>query len=210
MKKGSFRDNIEKIVRLLPRPKMNGKLIAKSRNSWLIVEEYGEQDGIVVLNKITNHGGKIPYDSIREWREPDMVILSAQVDVGKDGFFEITPFLDGPETEMLTEDEEILPERMTHAETALGLCTAEEREVLKELLIKQPMEQGEITACCVRHGIKNGYEFFATVSGRTSFLDVGERHKVWIKPVFVPILEKLLLGPKTDTVITSPQTPQSS
>jgi hypothetical protein len=60
MKKGSFRDNIEKIVRLLPRPMMNGNLIGKSRNFWWIVEEYGEEDGIVVLNKITDHGGKIP------------------------------------------------------------------------------------------------------------------------------------------------------
>lgn len=58
MKKGSFQDNIEKIVRLLPRPMMNGKLIAKSRNFWLIVEEYGEEDGIVVLNKITDHGAR--------------------------------------------------------------------------------------------------------------------------------------------------------
>ena len=208
MKKGAFRDNIEKIVRLLPRPMMNGKVIAKSRNSWLLVEEYGEGDGVVVLNKITNHGGKIPYDSIREWREPDLVILSAQVSVGKDGLFEVNPFVDGPETEMLTEDEEILPERLTHAETVLGLCTAGEREVLKELLIKQPMEQGELVASCGRYGIKNGYEFFANVSSRTSFLDIGERQKVWIKPAFVPILEKLLLRPKPTTVVTVP--PQSS
>lgn len=102
MKKGSFQDNIEKIVRLLPRPMMNGKLIAKSRNFWLIVEEYGGEDGIVVLNKITDHGGKIPYDSIRKWQDPDMVILSAQVNVGKDGLFELNQFLDGPETEMMT------------------------------------------------------------------------------------------------------------
>lgn len=77
MQKGSFRDNIDKLVRLLPRPMMNGKLIARSRNSWLIVEEYGQADGIIVLNKITNHEGQIPYDSIREWREPNMVILRA-------------------------------------------------------------------------------------------------------------------------------------
>jgi len=55
----------------------NGKMIAKSRNFWLIVEEYGNAAGIVVLNKITDHGGQIPYDSIRKWQEPDIVILSA-------------------------------------------------------------------------------------------------------------------------------------
>jgi len=136
MKKGSFRDNIEKIVRLLPRPVMNGKLIAKSRNFWLIVEEYGEQDGIVVLNKITDHGGHIPYDSIRKWQDPDMVILSAQVNVGKDGLFELSQFVDGPETEMLTEEEVFLPERLKFAKTQLENLTENEIKVLKQLLIQ--------------------------------------------------------------------------
>ena len=49
-------------------------------------------------------GGQIPYDSIRKWQEPDIVILSAQVNVGKNGLFELSPFLDGPETEMLTKE----------------------------------------------------------------------------------------------------------
>lgn len=199
MNKGGLQNDIETLVRLLPRPVLNGQLIAKSRNSWLIVEEYDQKEGIVVLNKITNHEGRVPYDSIREFRKPDMLILRAQVNLAKDGLFEISPFLDGRETEMITEEEEILPERMTHAETALDRCTAEEIEVLKEILIKETMEQGEIVACCTRHGIKNGDQFSATVSSRTSFLDVGVRQKVWIKPVFVPILEKLLLRPKPET-----------
>ena len=210
MQKESFRDNIEKIIRLLPRPMMNGKLIAKSRNFWLIVEEYGEQDGIVVLNKITDHGGEIPYDSIRKWQEPDMVILSAQVNVGKDGLFELSQFLDGPETEMMTEEEEILPERLKFVETALRQCPGEYIPVLKELLIRGTMEQGEIDGFCATNGIPMGHKFFSVVSGRTSFLDVGERHKLWIKPVFVPVLEKLLLRTKTDTSIASTQPTQSS
>ncbi len=209
MKKASFRDNIEKMVRLLPRPMMNGKLIARSRNFWLIVEEYGEQDGIVLLNKITDHGGKIPYDSIRKWQGPDMVFLSAQVNVGKDGFFELTQFLDGPETEMMTEEEEILPERLNFVETALRQCPRECIPVLKELLIRGTMEQGEIVGFCATNGIPMGHEFLPRLSG-TSFLDVGDRQKVWIKPVFVPVLEKLLLRPKVDTAITSSQLPQSS
>src|SRR5688572_8814677 len=113
MKKTLFnRENIEKIVRLVPRPTMNGKLIGRSRNFWLVLQEY--EEGVEILNKITNHGGKIPHDSIREWREPDMVILLAQLNLGKDGIFELTPFLDGPQTEMITEEEEILPERLAH------------------------------------------------------------------------------------------------
>jgi hypothetical protein len=209
MQKGYFRDNIEKIVRLLPRPMKNRKLIARSRNFWLIVEEYGEEDGIVVLNKITDHGGKIPYDSIRKWQEPDMVILSAQVNVGRDGLFELSQFLDGPETEMMTEEEEILPERLNFVETQLLQCPKEYIPVLKELLIRRTMEQGEIDAFCATNGIPMGHKFFSKLSG-TSILDIGDRQKVWIKPVFVPVLEKLLLRPKVDTAITSSQPPQSS
>ena len=189
MYKGGLRNDIETLVRLLPRPKVNGQLIAKSQNAWLLVEEYGEAEGVVVQNKITNHEGEIPYDSVREFRKPDRLILRAQVNLGKGGSFEISPFLDGPETEMMTEEEEILPERLAHVEAALGGCTAGEKEVLKAILIQQPMEQGEVLACCTKHGIANGYQFCAIVSGRTSLLDFGERQKVWIKPAFVPALK---------------------
>ena len=209
MGKGSFRDNIEKIVRLLSRPMMNGKLIAKSRNFWLIVEEYGEEGGIVVLNKITDHGVKIPYDSIRKWQEPDMVILSAQVNVGKDGLFELNQFLDGPETEMMTEEEEILPERLKFVETALGQCPGEYIPVLKELLIRGTMEQGEIDGFCATNDIPMGHKCFPRLSG-TIFLEVRDRQKISIKSVLVPAFEKLLLRPKVDTAVTSSQPPQSS
>lgn len=174
---------------------MNGQLIAKSRNSWLIVEEYGEEEGIVVLNKITNHGGKILYDSIREWREPDMVILAAQVNVGKDGCFEIIPFLDGPETEMLTEDEEIWPERLSFAETTLSRCTPGQLTAIKELLIREKMTNLEMAAFCSSKGIQDGHKFFSIVNRLTSFLErdgSGHEYKMWIKLGFVPILSKLL------------------
>lgn len=124
MKKGLFkRENIGKIVKLMPVPTTNRKPIARSRNSWLILQEYDEGEGIEVLNKITNHRGQIPYDSIREWREPDNVILSTQVNLGKNGLFEITPFLDAPETEMQIEREQarIIRLRATSLAAVLGL-----------------------------------------------------------------------------------------
>jgi hypothetical protein len=211
MKKGMFsRENIEKLVRLVPRPTMNGKLIARSRNFWLILQEYGEQEGIEILNQITNHGGKIPYDSMREWREPDMVILLAQLNLGKDGIFELTPFLDGPEAEMIIEEEDILPERLAYVRTTLDSCTVEQKAVLKEILIKQPMEHGEVMASCSRHGIANGSNFVAVLNGRTSLLDVGDRQKVSIKSALLPAVQRVLFPPKTDSVTTSSQPLQSS
>src|SRR4029077_17508640 len=89
MYKGGLREDIETIVRVLPRPKMNGSFIVKTRNRWLIVREYGDAEGIVLLNTVTNHEGPIPYDSVREFRKPDMLILRAQVGLGRDGKFSI-------------------------------------------------------------------------------------------------------------------------
>lgn len=200
MQKGSFRDNIEKLVRLLPRPKMNGKLIARPRNSWLIVEEYGQADGIVVLNKITNHEGQIPYDSIREWREPDIVILWSQVNVGKNGLFELSPFLDGPETEMLTEGEEFLPERVGFVKNKLKNLTENETKLLTELVIRVKMTTGEIQQACRSFGILEGHEvgtFFTQLMHTTQLIEKDDPHRVQftarIKDGFAQILEHLLL-----------------
>ena len=213
MQKGSFRDNIEKIVRLLPRPMSNGKLIAKSRNFWLIVEEYGDADGIVVLNKITDHGGQIPYDSIRKWQEPDIVILSAQVNVGKNGVFELSPFLDGPETEMLTEGEEFLPERFEFVKNKLKNLTENETILLAELVIRVKMTTGEIQQVCRSFGILDGYEagtFFTQLMYTTQLIEKDDPHKVsytaWVKDGFVQILEHLLLDSqrKRPTMVVNP------
>jgi hypothetical protein len=201
MQKGSFRDNIEKLVRLLPRPMMNGKLIAKSRNSWLIVEEYGQADGIVVLNKITNHGGQIPYDSIRKWQEPDIVILSSQVNVGKNGFFELDPFLDGPETEMLVESEEFLPERLGFVKDRLKDLTDNEIKLLTELVIRARMTSNEINTFCRSLGVTDmfaAHEFFEQLIVKTNLIEKDDPHRVsftaWIKDGLAPILTRLLLS----------------
>jgi hypothetical protein len=203
MKKGSFRDNIEKLVRLLPRPKMDGKLIAKTRNSWLIVEECGQADGIVVLNKVTEHGGQIPYDSIRKWQEPDMVILSAQVNVGKDGFFEVVPFLDGPETEMLIEAEAFVPERLEFAKSKLDSLSQQETEVLRRLVVQGRTPAAEILKWCLDMRIAtDGYtleKFFTPLMNKTQLIEKDNPHLpnfvAWIKQEFVSILEQLLLSP---------------
>jgi len=125
-----------------------------------------------------------------EFRKPDMLILRAQINLGRGGSFEITSFVDGLETEMLTEDEEVPQERMTFVQDRLNQCNPEGIQLLKEILIRQSMEQHEINS--LWSGVRDGYNLFASLYSRTSFLDIGERQKVWVKPVFIPILEKLL------------------
>src|SRR5687768_9135665 len=99
MNKGGLRQDIETFVRVLPRPTMNGDLIVRSRNFWLIVQEYGYSEGVLLMNKFTNHEGTIPYDSIREFRKPDMPILRAQVLLGKGGELRFDPISEGLDSE---------------------------------------------------------------------------------------------------------------
>jgi hypothetical protein len=201
MKKTLFnREDIEKIVRLVPRPMMNGKFITRSRNFWFILKEYGDQEGVEILNKITNHSGKIPFDSIREWREPDMLILSAQVNVGRDGLFELSPFLDGPESEMLTEDEAFLPERLNFVKNQLDNLTETEIKVLTRLVVQVRMTTNEILIFCRSIGLSDVYAvdtFFTQLMQKTQMIEKDDPHRplftAWIKDGFAPILQYVLL-----------------
>ncbi len=196
MNKKAPREDIETIVRFVPRPLLSEKLLPKNRNLWLILDEYENGEGIVVLNSITNHEGKLPYDSIREFRKPDILILRAQVILGKDGQFSFEVVADTPDQEIPDEVAEMLPERISHAQAALAQCTPEQCRGIKELLIREKMSNSEMKEFCSLHGIPDGYKFFSNVNSRTSFLEkVGDSHtyQMWIKPGFVPILRKLLL-----------------
>lgn len=197
MNKRALKEDIESIVRLVPRPHLNGKLLSKARNSWLILDEYEDGEGIVLLNKIINHEGKLPYDSLREFRKPDMLILRAQVVLGKDGQFTFEVIADTHDQELPAEAAEILPDRVSHAEVVLAQCTREQRRGLRELLIREKMSNLEMKFFCDLNDIPDGYKFFSKVNDRTSFLDkqddTSSQYQMWIKPGFVPILSMLLL-----------------
>ncbi len=182
---------------------MNGKPITKELNSWVVEEEYGKEEGIVVLNKITNHKGNIPHDSIREWREPNMVILRAQVNVGKDGFFEVVPFLDGPETEMLIEAEAFVPERLEFVKAKLDSLSQQETEVLRRLVIQGRTPSTEILKWYLDLGISTDIfgmdNLFKQMMNKTQLIEIHSQHSITfvaqIKQEFASILEQLLLSP---------------
>jgi hypothetical protein len=216
MYKGGLREDIETIVRALPRPKMNGSLIVKRRNLWLIVQEYGDADGVILLNTVTNHEGPIPYDSVREFRKPDMLILRAQVCLGRDGEFSIDPISDGLDSEMEVEMEEVLPERLAFAQKQLSKLTEDEIKLLTQLLIREKMTAGEIQEFCRSIGISDGNNFLSFMMLKTSLIEKDDPHKVsftaWLKPGFVPILENLLLHSQRNkrTILPQPASPSAT
>lgn len=197
MNKGGLREEIETIVRVLPRPTMNGSLIVKRRNLWLSTQEYGDADGIMLFNTVTNHEGPILYDSVREFRKPDMLILRAQVRLGRDGELSIDPISDGLNSEMEVEMEEVLPERLAFIQSQLSKLAEDETKLLAKLVIQEKMTWREIQEFCRAIGITDGSRFFNLMMHATSLIEKDDPHKVsftaWVKPVFVPILENLLL-----------------
>lgn len=213
MNKGGLREDIETIVKVLPRPKMNGSLIVKKRNLWLIVQEYGDADGIILLNTVTNHEGQIPYDSVREFRKPDMLILRAQVCLGKDGEFGIDPISDGLNSEMEVEMEEVLPERLSFVQTQLNKLTEDETKFLTQLVIRVKMTWGEIQEFCRTIGITEAHNFFTDIMYKTSLIEKDDPHKIsftaWLKPGFATILENLLLHSQRNKRVV-PQTASPS
>ena len=126
----------------------------------MILEEYEDGEGIVLLNSITEHKGKVPYDSIREFRAPDILILRAQVILGRQGEFRFEPFTDAPDSDMPLETVEILPERLSHAETALQQRTPDQIKTVRDLLIREKMTNYEIHGFCSLNSIPDSYDFF--------------------------------------------------
>src|SRR3954471_8552449 len=145
MKRRALREHIGMVVCLFPRPKFDGKLWPQGRNFWTILSEFGNGAGLMLQNILTEHEGEVPYDSIREFREPETLILRATLKLGKNGEFILEPFVDvRDENDVLPTEREILPERLAHAKTGLSQCTPDEIRTIRELLIREKMTKDEI------------------------------------------------------------------
>lgn len=96
----------------------------------------------------------------------------------------------------------------------MSRCTEKQKITIRELLIRERMTKTEVEAFCVSKGIKQGHKFFGTVNGLTSFLDRDDHHApmftMWIKPTFVPILEKLLFDSQKHKGVIPPPFPSAS
>ncbi|MFZ1057664.1 MAG: hypothetical protein WAP47_00590, partial [Candidatus Rokuibacteriota bacterium] len=68
-----------------------------ARNKWTIIEENDTKTGLLMQNTLTNHEFPLGYDSIREFRTPDLLTLRGQIVLKKDGVVELEPFTEGPD-----------------------------------------------------------------------------------------------------------------
>ncbi|MDI3461191.1 MAG: hypothetical protein OJF50_000012 [Nitrospira sp.] len=214
MNKGALREDIETIVKVLPRPKMISRHISKRRNSWLILQEYGDADGIVLLNSVTNHEGSVPYDSVREFRQPDMLILRAQVHLGKGGEFTLEPISEGLDFGMEVELEEFLPERLAFIKGELKELSENETKLLTEFAIRGKMTAGEIQQICrVSLKVTEPNRFLSLMMYKTSLIEKVDEQRLSfnarIRPEYSSILEHLLLNSRRNgrTVVSQSDSP---
>jgi hypothetical protein len=98
-----FRELIGTVVILRPRPKVDGGYLKESVNSWIILDEVAKTH-FLLRNSITNHEFLLTPDNIREFRNPDFVILAGQTTLKEGGAVEFEPFAPGlKEPESLTQ-----------------------------------------------------------------------------------------------------------
>lgn len=101
MKKREIRKKIGTNVKLRPRPKQDcNKDVPDPRNTWTIISELDDREGLLMMNSITEHKFALYYDTMREWRDPDLLVLRSQIFLEKGGLVSVEPITEGPTAEV--------------------------------------------------------------------------------------------------------------
>ena len=114
-----MRGNIGAVVKFMPRPKQGDKLVSEGRNKWVILQESEGEEGLIFQNTVTNHEITMRYDSLREFRSPDMIIVRGQVILEEDAKVTFEPFTESPEIDEVEDPQEIVADRHQLAESEL-------------------------------------------------------------------------------------------
>lgn len=206
---GQLRKNIGTVITLFPRPKVNGESITASRNKWLIV---GEGEGVKSLelsNTVTEHKFLLPYDSIREFRQPDLLILRAQIVLSAEGA-ELLPFTDSPDDKPYDEalrqsditvfkrldaigDEEFV-DKLLNYRICTGSLMFEDKRLLEDMIVQlQRIENRYLDIELRNHAEELARELDAVygIVGRTFFgVGFSERLKFYPDPIDPEIYDK--------------------
>lgn len=192
MNKRELKKIIGTIVKFRPRPKQQDEYVSESRNRWDILSETGDGDALLCQNALTNHEFTLHYDSIREFRNPDLLILLGQVHLRKGGQVEIEVFTDSPPNEEGVEAPEIVSDRRELAKAELEKLDEAEKMGLRELLVRDSMTDTDLRRYLESKGFKPYGDFYSAVSDKTSFLDRNFIGYNSVRPAFRKIIAELL------------------
>ena len=193
MNKQELKKAVGTIVKLRPRPLLDNTYVPEPRNRWDILSESEDKKGLVLQNTIMDKEFVLGYDSIREFRMPDLLVLRGQLTLRNDGTVAIEPFVEAPDTDTTEESVAILAERWRLAETEIERLTLAEKAGLRELLVRDKMTDTDLSLFFDSRGLGPYPEFYKSVSTKTSFLDREFSGYNAIIPAFRPILMKLLM-----------------
>lgn len=77
----------------------------QARNEWFVLSEDPAGKGLNLLNKVTGHAFLLEHSAIREFNEPDTLILRRQVIADeRSNSVTLLPFVDGPDPASLHEE----------------------------------------------------------------------------------------------------------
>jgi len=87
-------------IRLYPIPqkRIDGKLVGSLNNEWILLPFPSDGKGPEVLNAVTRHRFRLFYDRVKEFQEPDVLILRGQVLLDGSNV-EYEPFVEKPVAE---------------------------------------------------------------------------------------------------------------
>ena len=156
-------------VKLRPRPQRDGKYIADERNKWHVLHETEDKKGLALKNVLTNHEFVLAYDSINQYRSPDLILLRGQPILNDERSITVEPFIDAPDEAEQEEPPEILADRLTLAEAELRKLTAAEKVGLRELLVRGKMTDTDISLFLSSKRLGSYPEFYKSVSAKLAF-----------------------------------------
>ena len=191
MNKKKLQETIGMVVRLRPRPKYENNYVNESRNKWNVICQSEGDKGLLLQNTLTDHEFTLGYDSIHDFKMPDILVLRAQPFLTNDTTVTLEPFTDTPDQFTTDLSAPFVAETERIAQTEFERLSDAEKSGLLELLYRDMMTDTDIANALLVKGYRcSGY--YQQVSQKCSFLkrDFGGYNS--IIPIFKPILMKLL------------------
>lgn len=194
---GQLKKNIGTVITLFPRPKLGNESIAAARNKWLIVAEVEGAKSLELSNTVTEHGFSLPYDSIREFRMPNLLILRAQIVLSGKGV-ELVPFTDSPDDKPYDEalrqsditvftrldaiGNEPLIDKLLNFRICTGTVKFEEKQLIEDLIIQLQRIENRYLDVGLRaraEELAKDLDAVYGIVGRTFFGDGNDRLKFY-------------------------------
>ena len=171
MNKRQILKQLHTVVSLVPRPMWQGAYIPDSRNRWHVVSETPDTKGLLLKNVFTDHEFLLYYDSIDQYRAPNLLLVRGHAFFTDERSVIIEPFRDAPSIKETEEPLEFSADRIALTEAELQKLTSPERLAMRQLLVQEKMTDTDVTQFLESRGLGPYLNLYEFVSNKVPFLD---------------------------------------